>query len=473
MNLGQRLERILDLGTVPEDDIQRIRLVRQVNGLNIFYIVIAFVVGVFVLAVAPTSRPLYLVQFGAFALYLVSFLLTVTGHFAISRAAILHIFEWHLFFGNILMNVWGSPALIIVVLYPLLAALAEASIFGHFAVSLLQVLLVAVLHFVFPGAERSILAFSSLSPTAVNAIQVMSLGMIPFMAAVIISIIFRENVRAREKTKRMLNEITIANRQLENYAEQLKDETQRLRAEVDIARRIQTMVLPSVQEIREITSLDISCIMRPADEVGGDYYDVIGVNGTVTIGIGDVTGHGLASGIIMLMAQTAVRTIVESGVTDPIRFIELLNRTLCANIKRIGESRNMTFALVTYRDGAFSVAGQHESLILCRTNGEVEIHDTQSLGFYLGMVADVFPSLDTFSFTMAPGDLLVLYSDGVAEAANRDGAQYSLERLASAANAARALPAERVKDRIMKDLYNFVGDAPVEDDVSLVIIKQK
>jgi serine phosphatase RsbU (regulator of sigma subunit) len=74
---------------------------------------------------------------------------------------------------------------------------------------------------------------------------------------------------------------------------------------------------------------------------------------------------------------------------------------------------------------------------------------------------------------MAPGDLLVLYSDGVAEAANRDGAQYSLERLASAANAARALPAERVKDRIMKDLYNFVGDAPVEDDVSLVIIKQK
>ena len=473
MKMRQRLEAVLNVGSSPGDDIQKIRLVRQVNGLNIFYIFVASSVGIFILIAAPGSSLLGAVQFTAFFLYALCFILTLLGRFRVSRVLILHVFEWHMFLGNLLMNAWGSPAMIALVLYPLLAVLVETSIFAHLMVSLVQVAIIAAIHFLLPGVERSILAVSSLGETAVSALKVLSLGLIPFMAAVIIAIIYRENVLAREKTRRMLNEITIANRQLEDYAERLKDETQRLRAEVDIARQIQTMVLPPPHEIAAISSLDISCVMRPADEVGGDYYDVIRTDGGVTIGIGDVTGHGLASGLIMLMAQTAVRTIVESGVTDPMRFIDLLNKTLCANITRMGENRNMTFALLTSKEGCFQISGQHESLVLCRSGGDVEIHDTQPLGFYLGMMADVSDTLHTLSFTLKPGDLVILYSDGVAEAANREGVQYSLERLAHTARDSRSFPAERIKGRIMKDLYNFIGDAEIADDISLVVIKQK
>jgi len=94
--------------------------------------------------------------------------------------------------------------------------------------------------------------------------------------------------------------------------EQLQIENLRMGAELNVARRIQQMILPSPQEL-EIEGLDIAGYMAPADEVGGDYYDVLYTDDIVTISIGDVTGHGLESGLLMLMTQTAVRTLKEAG----------------------------------------------------------------------------------------------------------------------------------------------------------------
>ncbi len=473
MTLGHAVEKVLDVGSRKGDDIQRVRLLRQVNGLNLFFMAVALSVGVFIVLFAPGSLYLYIVQFSALVLYAASFILTIRGGVRFSRLLTLHVFEWHLFFGNVLMNVWSSPAIFIITLYPLMAALVETSIARHLLVGVLQAAILAVVHFGFPSVERDILALSHLGDSAVNAILLMSLALIPVMAAVIISIIYRENVLAREKTRRMLNEITIANRELENFAVALKDETQRLRAEVDIARRIQTMVLPSDEEIKAIGDLDIACIMRPAEEVGGDYYDVIRIGGTLTLAIGDVTGHGLTSGLIMLMAQTAVRTIAESGVSDPVRFIELLNRTLRANIGRIRGSHNMTFALVSCRDGTYAVSGQHESLVVCRAEGSVEVHDTQELGFYLGMLPEVADTVKTLELRLSKGDILALYTDGITEADNEKGEQYGMDRIVGTLRASRGLSADRIKDRVMKDLYNFIGDAPLQDDVSLMVIKQR
>ncbi|HBB31884.1 MAG TPA: serine/threonine protein phosphatase, partial [Cyanobacteria bacterium UBA9273] len=73
---------------------------------------------------------------------------------------------------------------------------------------------------------------------------------------------------------------------------------------------------------------EIAGFMEPASEVGGDYYDVLYHNGTVKIGIGDVTGHGLESGVLMLMVQTAVRTLLEVNETDSKKFLDVLNRTI-------------------------------------------------------------------------------------------------------------------------------------------------
>jgi serine phosphatase RsbU (regulator of sigma subunit) len=79
-------------------------------------------------------------------------------------------------------------------------------------------------------------------------------------------------------------------------------------AELAVSRKLQQMLLPKEHELNQIPGLEIAGFMEPATEVGGDYYDVLNHNGNVKIGIGDVTGHGLESGVVMLMTQTATRT---------------------------------------------------------------------------------------------------------------------------------------------------------------------
>ncbi|HEY8380045.1 MAG TPA: HAMP domain-containing protein, partial [Nannocystis sp.] len=111
-------------------------------------------------------------------------------------------------------------------------------------------------------------------------------------------------------------ELQRANREISALNERLKEENLRLGAELDVARRLQLMVLPPERELAELDGLDVAGYMRPADEVGGDYYDVLRHPDGVKIGIGDVTGHGLESGVLMLMIQTAVRTLLAAEERD-------------------------------------------------------------------------------------------------------------------------------------------------------------
>ncbi|MBE9040619.1 response regulator, partial [Oscillatoriales cyanobacterium LEGE 11467] len=92
----------------------------------------------------------------------------------------------------------------------------------------------------------------------------------------------------------------------------LRAENIRLSTELEITRKLQQMLLPERGELDRIEGLDISGYMEPAEDVGGDYYDVLERDGRVKIGIGDVTGHGLESGVLMIMVQTAVRTLLQN-----------------------------------------------------------------------------------------------------------------------------------------------------------------
>ena len=112
--------------------------------------------------------------------------------------------------------------------------------------------------------------------------------------------------------------------------------------------------------------------MAPANEVGGDYYDVLQQNGKVKIGIGDVTGHGLESGVVMIMAQTAVRTLLTVEETDPVKFLNALNQIIYRNTNRMKSPKNMTLSLLEYEGGVMRLSGQHEELIVVRNNGKIE-----------------------------------------------------------------------------------------------------
>jgi len=270
------------------------------------------------------------------------------------------------------------------------------------------------------------------------------------------------------------NAIARANAEITTLNERLKAENLRLGAEIEITRRLQQMLLPTESELQEINGLEISGFMEPATEVGGDYYDVLTTpDGRVKIGIGDVTGHGLESGVLTIMVQTAVRTLLENNETDPKKFMDVLNRTIYNNVRRMDSDKNLSLALIDYQEGSLSVSGQHEETIVVRATGEVERIDTIDLGFPIGLEADIAQFVAETRVELNSGDVVVLYTDGIAEAENMEGEFYGLERLCRVVRAHQHQSANIIRQAAIEDLRRYIGLQKVYDDITLLVMKQK
>ena len=257
----------------------------------------------------------------------------------------------------------------------------------------------------------------------------------------------------------------------------LTSENMRLAAELDVTRRLQAMLLPQPGELSAIAGLDVAGYMEPASEVGGDYYEVLSENGQTKFAIGDVTGHGLESGVLMLMTQMGVRTLVNSGERDPKRFLDVLNRTLCHNIDRLNTSKEMTLNLLDYEPrpggGQITICGQHETAIAIRKDGSVELIDTEDLGIPLGLDNDISSFFKSVSLELAPGDGVLLYTDGITEAENEVGEFYGQNRLCQVAAESWNGSAENIKSAVVEDLAKYLGNCELLDDVTLMVVKQQ
>ncbi|HAX74785.1 MAG TPA: guanylate cyclase [Cyanobacteria bacterium UBA11372] len=253
---------------------------------------------------------------------------------------------------------------------------------------------------------------------------------------------------------------------------QLRSENIRLSAELDVAKRLQQMVVPKPEELAAIVGLEIAGFMEPADEVGGDYYDVLYTDGVVTISIGDVTGHGLESGILMVMTQTAVRTLKEIRASDPVVFLDTLNRTIYKNIQRMNSGKNLTLAILNYADGKISISGQHEEIIVVRSGGKIERIETMDLGFPIGLESEIYDFISHKIVELAPGDGVVLYTDGIPEAEDINKKFYGIERLTDVVAMNWHLSSEEIKQAAIADLRQFIGKQKVFDDITLVILKR-
>ena len=276
------------------------------------------------------------------------------------------------------------------------------------------------------------------------------------------------------------SELNIVNRGLADALEEIRvlngklaNENLRLSSELEVAKKLQLMVLPGQEEINRIRDLDIACSMSPADEVGGDYYDIFQKENSVQLGIGDVTGHGLASGVLMLMTQTAVQTLSHTGITDMRTILTTLNRVLYNNVVRINEEKNMTLSLIDYKDHEYTVTGQHEAIILCRKDGKIEIIETDDLGIYVGMEPDISDFVNEMKIKLDKGDTMVLFTDGITEAVNEQGEQFGMERLCGAVAGNYTMAAQLLMESILAELNTFIGKAKTYDDISIIVIKQK
>ena len=275
-----------------------------------------------------------------------------------------------------------------------------------------------------------------------------------------------------DKVKERTSELANANQEIITLNEKLKVDNLRLGAELNVARQIQQMILPNPHEL-EIDGLDIAGYMEPADEVGGDYYDVLQIDGVVTLAIGDVTGHGLESGILMLMAQTSVRTLQEIRGLDPVRFLDVLNRTLYKNVQRMNSEKSLTLAILNYSEGRISISGQHEETLVVRKNGDVERIDTMELGFPIALDDDIADFISHVLIELEPGDGVVLYTDGIPEAYNIRKKQYGLKQLCQVISQNWHKSAAGVKDAVIVDVRQHIGKQKVFDDITLLVFKRQ
>jgi len=274
------------------------------------------------------------------------------------------------------------------------------------------------------------------------------------------------------KVAERTTELEKANEEIRSLNDYLQADNVRMMAELDVTRQFQSMILPRKEELAAITELDIAGFMEPAEEVGGDYYDVLRYGDTIKIAIGDVTGHGLASGMLMLMVQTAIRTLYASDMYDPETCLITLNKAIYDNLQRMQSDKNLTLTIIDYRQGRVTISGQHEEVLLVRSNGEVERIDTLDLGYPVGILPCIESLVAHKNLHINSGDGLVLYTDGITEAMNAQGTLYGVERLCTLVSQYWQAPAQQIQQAIIRDLKTYALGSTYHDDLTLVVMKR-
>ncbi len=249
---------------------------------------------------------------------------------------------------------------------------------------------------------------------------------------------------------------------------QRQAEQQRLKQEMEIAARIQTSILPTHLAVPH---LELAARMQPATEAGGDYYDVLPVQGGAWIGIGDVAGHGLPAGIVMLMIQSAVATMCRQlPDADPREHVCRLNELLYENIRtRLGQDEHVTLTLLRFfESGRLLFAGAHEDILIWRAAAQrVEVIETP--GVWLGAAPDIASASVTSDVQLNDGDVLLLHTDGATQARDARREELGLERLAEAFSRHAAGPVQNTLEALWAAVYGWCPHPA--DDVTLLIFR--
>ncbi|WP_437736772.1 SpoIIE family protein phosphatase [Sorangium sp. So ce1335] len=247
-------------------------------------------------------------------------------------------------------------------------------------------------------------------------------------------------------------------------------EQERVRQESRVAARIQTTLVPRQLSIE---GLELAAIMKPAAEVGGDYYDVIATPWGGWLGIGDVAGHGLAAGLIMLMIQSMIAALTSDDPTaSPARVVSALNRAIYKNVRdRLERDEHATLLLLRYeRGGRVTFAGAHDDLIVCSARARRCVCIPSS-GVWIGALPEIGPMTRDSELVLEDGDVLVLYSDGVTEARNAHNEQYGLERLCAAIEATQEAPVGAIRDRILAEVEGWCPSP--DDDITILVARYR
>lgn len=247
----------------------------------------------------------------------------------------------------------------------------------------------------------------------------------------------------------------------------------KLEFDLRLASSIQRYLLP--ENLPQTESLEFAVKYLPQQLIGGDFYDFFKLpHGKIGVVIGDVSGKGIPAAILMALCQTKLRYIAMSGKSPA--------QTLCLlNSEMVHAMRSDMFITIIYLvidpksgEARFARAG-HEPPLLARADSDEAAQPLKSSGMALGMVSEeLFDEvMEDASFKMNSGDVLVLYTDGLTEAANPEGGEFTAKKLAQTISTLCSRNANDLNDEIIKSVKAFMGPGnKYGDDLTLLTVKK-
>ncbi|MEJ2557705.1 MAG: SpoIIE family protein phosphatase [Anaerolineae bacterium] len=255
------------------------------------------------------------------------------------------------------------------------------------------------------------------------------------------------------------------------HQEEIKQ--QRMEEELAIARQIQLSLLPEACPV--VPGWEFAAAYQPARVVGGDLYDFLELPGEprqLGLVIADVTDKGVPAALFMAFSRTIVRTeAMSSRNRNPAATLSRANRSIVRDIQ--SDSRLFLSAFYATLDTvsgrlAYANGGHIWPLWLRSASGGIQ--PLAARGIVLGVFSDI--ELEEREIEVAPGDLLVFYTDGITEARGADGQMFDEERLRAAVASNPEASAQQVLQAIIEAVEAFVGDIPQSDDLTLFVIKR-
>jgi histidine kinase len=284
----------------------------------------------------------------------------------------------------------------------------------------------------------------------------------------------------------MASTLQMSREALSDYAENLEQmveertfELEKARdtiwGEMELARKMQTILIP---EHPRMEGYEIEGYMAPAEMVGGDYYDIINAAGMDWVVIGDVSGHGVPAGIIMMMVQTSIHTVLAGNPSiRPSELLERVNAVISDNIQKLREDKYMTITVIAcLSSGILCASGLHQDILIYRSRSN-SVEAVKTCGILLGLrdIIEYVPG--DRELGLERGDVMILYTDGITESwrkgtrrnhRNPRTDMFGQERLAGILSRNCSGSPGDIRDAILDELRGY----HCIDDVTMVIIRK-
>jgi anti-anti-sigma factor len=254
-----------------------------------------------------------------------------------------------------------------------------------------------------------------------------------------------------------------------NLAETLRPPTGR-QAGQEATRDVPTAFSPP--ELPSLPGWQLAAALQPASQAADDFYDLIQLpEGRIGLVIGDVAGKGPSAALLMSQSRALLRVYAAEQPQEPAKVLELTNRALFSDVQS-GQFVTVFYAVLDPRDGQLSYCNAgHDPPYLLPADPQDDLQALARTGMALGLMES--PEWQTGTRIIAPGEALVLYTDGLTEATNPQGEFLGKDRLWASLLAQRGLPAQAILQALSSLAQAFMADEPQADDIALLVVSRE